>query len=76
MNQTVEVPVRSAWLSKINWAQLISLIAMLLTLFGIDFPKDVQLEIISMITGVNVVGTWVLRTWFTNSVTPAVAKKL
>lgn len=64
---------KSAWLSKINWTQAVSLIAMILTVFGIQIPDDVKVNIVAIITGVTTVVTWVLRTWFTTKLTGASA---
>ena len=67
--------VQSAWLSKINWTQAIAFAAMMLTMFGIDLPADVQAQILAAITAVSTVVTWAFRTFFTSTVTPAVAAK-
>ena len=67
--------VQSAWLSKINWTQAIAFAAMMLTMFGIDLTPDVQAQILAAITAVSAVVTWVLRTFFTSTITPTVAAK-
>ena len=71
----MNVDVRSAWLSKINWTQAVSFAAMLLTLFGITLPPEVQAQILAGIVAANGVVTWVLRTFFTHTVTPAMVGK-
>ena len=70
------VETKSAWLSKTVWTQIISFAAMVLTLIGIDMPMETQVHIMAaIVAGTNVV-TWIMRTWFTNTVTPSVAAKL
>lgn len=70
---TAVVPVKSAWLSKTNLTQVLSFLASVLVIFGIDIPVDVQLAIVAGIQAVQSVVTWVLRSFFTRSVTPTVA---
>lgn len=72
---TVRVPVTSAWASKINWTQGVTGAAVILAYFGINLDPATQAAILAVIAGANVVGTWVLRTWFTTSVTPAAIAK-
>jgi hypothetical protein len=62
------VPIKSAWLSKINWTQLVSVIASLLALKGIDLDAQTQANILAGIVGINAVVTFVMRTWFNGSV--------
>jgi hypothetical protein len=68
--------IQSAWLSKINWTQAIAFAAMLLTMFGVELPPEVQAQILAGITAISAVVTWAFRTFFTSTVTPAVAAKL
>lgn len=68
--------IKSAFASKINWTQAIAAIAMILTMFGFNLPADVQAQIVAIIVGVQAVVTWVMRTWFTTSITPQSAAKL
>ena len=63
--------VKSAWISKINWTQVVGFAAMLFTMFGIDMPANVQAQIVAGIVAAQGVLTWVLRTWFTTSITYA-----
>lgn len=76
MDRFVEVAVKSAWWSKINWVQAVAMLATVATVFGFDFPPELQAKIVATITGVSGVATVILRTWFTTSVTPAVADKV
>jgi hypothetical protein len=68
---TAIVPVKSAWVSKINWAQAISVLASFLALKGINLDPDTQANILTAIVSINAVVTWVMRTWFNGSVSPS-----
>lgn len=67
----VVVPVKSAWLSKINWTQGVALAAALGTFFGFDLDAKTQAEALAGIVGIQSVVTWLLKTFFTTTVTPA-----
>lgn len=71
----VEVAVKSAWWSKINWVQAITLLATVATVFGFDFPPELQAKIVETLVALSALATIVLRTWFTTSVTEAAAKR-
>jgi len=77
METTAEVPVKSAWLSKINWGEALKLAAMLGTTTGL-FSIDVELQnhILMTIIGVGAIYTWVVKTFLKPSVTPTSAAKL
>jgi len=75
MAQTVEVDVKSAWLSKINWTQTVGVLASILVVFGIDIPVQTQLAIVGGIQGVVALATWALKTFGTTTVTPSSASK-
>lgn len=64
------VPIKSAWSSKIVWTQVIAIAAMAGTLFGVEIPHDLQLQIVAGIVAVQGVITMLLKTFFTNTVTP------
>ncbi len=66
--------IKSAWLSKINWAQAVAFLAMLLTMFGVDLDAETQNQILAAILAVSNVATWIMRTWFTTTITPASEK--
>lgn len=76
MDRFVEVAVKSAWWSKINWVSAVAMVATAATMFGFDFPPEMQAKVVATITGVSGFATIVLRTWFTTSVTPAVADRV
>jgi uncharacterized membrane protein len=71
-----EVDTKSAWLSKINWTQLVSVAASLLVVFGLSIPAEQQAEIVALIQAIQGLATWIMRTWFTSTITPPVAAKL
>ena len=67
--QTIEVPVVSGFESKINWTQVLGVLASLLTAFGFDIPSDlVPAVLVAVQAGIALV-TVILRTWFTTSIT-------
>ena len=65
----IVVPIKSAWVSKINVTQAVTLVSVLLATFGINMPEDVRVGILTIIGAVGPIVTWVLRTWYTKSVT-------
>lgn len=67
--------IKSAWLSKINWTQAIGFLAMIGTVLGFDLDAETQKNLLALIVAGQAVLTWVLRTWFTKTVTPSVAAK-
>ena len=68
---TTIAEVETAWTSKINWTQAIATIAMFGTVFGIDLDPKTQVSIVAGIQGVSAVATWIMRTWYTSTITPA-----
>ena len=66
--------LQSAYASKINWTQAVAFAAMMMTMFGIDLPPELQASIVSGIVAVSSVVTWIMRTWFTTTITPASEK--
>lgn len=68
--------VKSAWLSKLNWTVAAGILFNLLTFFGIDVPPDVKEALLVVGNGAVLVVAWIIRTWFTTTITAASAKKL
>ena len=71
---TVAVATQSAWASKINWTQAVGLAASALVFLSggkLDIPPEVQVSIALGIQAAQSVATWVFKTWFTKTVTPA-----
>lgn len=64
------VKTKSAWASKINWTQVIGVVAMLGAMFGLDLDAQTQAAIVAGIVAVQGVATVIFKTWFTSTVTP------
>ena len=67
------VEVRSAWLSKINWTQVIGIGSSIAVAAGCakcEVPAEVITAAVLAIQGVQAVATWVFRTWFNGTVPP------
>ncbi len=67
--------IKSAWLSKINWTQLVGFLAVMLAAFGVDLDSDTQIAIVAAIAGATQIATWIIKTWFTATVTPGSVRK-
>lgn len=76
VTEFMKVGVKSPLSSKINIAQIVSIVAMAAAMFGLEVPAEVQAEIVSTIVAINALVTIIARTWFTTSVTPQSAKKI
>lgn len=50
--------------SRINWTQAVAFLAMLLTLFGIELPDEVKLQLVALIQAAQSLLTWVLHSFF------------
>src|SRR5436309_423754 len=86
MVETVKIPaatnaavvvVQSAWWSKINWLQAIGIVSAMLVHFkGETFgvPDDLQTGMAVAIPCLMGFFTWLLRTFFTKTITPSSAK--
>lgn len=59
------ISMNTAALSKINWTQLVSMAAMLATVFGFDISPEMQVQILAGITAIGTVMTFIFRTFFT-----------
>ena len=75
MNNVV-ADVKSAWLSKLNWTFAAGVLFNLLAFLGIAVPADVKDAVLVVGNGLILIVAWIIRTWFTTSVTTASAKKL
>lgn len=72
--------MKTSFLSKINWTQVVAIVASLITIF---FPEvypsyldaTAQVLIVFAIQTVQALVTWILRTWFTTEITKASAKR-
>lgn len=71
-----QVEVQSAWASKINWTQAIGIGASILAVVSghkYEVPVETQLSLVAGIQGAQAVVTWIIKTWFNKTITPAVA---
>ena len=71
MANTVNVPVKPWYESKINWTQAIGVVASVATLFGFTVPPELIPQVVAGIVAVQGLLTFVFKTWFTSTVTPA-----
>lgn len=70
----VVVPIKSAWLSKINWTQIAGPVAGVLAFIGIkDVSVDQIAAIMLGIQSLQSVATIVIKTFYTGTVTPSSA---
>ncbi len=60
MNET-----KSWWESKINWTQVLGVVASVLTVFGFVVPPELIPAVVALITALQGLMTIVFRTWFT-----------
>lgn len=76
LTTVAQVDVQSAWASKINWTQAVGIFASVVTVVSgskYQIPPETQLAIVATIQGVQGVASWVIKTWFTKTITPASA---
>ncbi len=64
-----DVEVKSGWWSKINWAQILSVVATVLTAFGYVVPPDLIPAAVVVINGVTAFATIIFREFFTTKLT-------
>ncbi len=76
MSETVNVPVKSAWASKVNWAMALGIIFNIFAFFGLDVPDDVRAAVLAGGGSLVLVGGWIARTFFTTAITSASASKI
>lgn len=76
LTTVAQVDVQSSWASKINWTQAVSGAAMLLTFVTggkVGMTIEQQAATVTGIGLVTNVVTWIIKTWFTKTITPASA---
>ena len=66
----VVVPVKSGWWSKINWATVITILASAASIWGFDFPPELQKALETAIIAVGGAIIVIIKVYFTKSVTP------
>lgn len=64
------VPVKTAWLSKINWTAIGSALASLATANVLGFDAETQAKVLVGVNLATNAATLIWRTWFNRSVTP------
>lgn len=57
---------KPVWESKVNWTQIVTVLAMGLAMFGIDLAPELQGRIAVSISALAGAVTILWRTWFTN----------
>jgi len=76
LTTVAQVEVQSSWASKINWTQAVSGVAMLLTFVTggkVGMTIEQQATAVTAIGVATNVVTWIMKTWFTKTITPASA---
>ena len=56
---------KAAWESKINWTQIVAVMAMGMTMFGVDLDAETQQRLAVTISSVSAAVTIIWRTWYT-----------
>ena len=78
-NTAATVDIKSSWLSKTNWTQVVGVAATALSLFTANkfsIPAEQQVIIVGVIQGIQSIATWIIKTWFTSTVSPASLPKV
>lgn len=76
LTTVAQVDVQSAWASKINWTQAVGIVASIIAVVSgnkYSIPVETQLSLVAGIQGIQAVATFVMKTWFTKTITPAAA---
>ena len=76
LTTVAQVDVQSAWASKINWTQVVGIGASVITVISgnkYEISYETQLAIVALIQGLQGVASFVLKTWYTTTITPASA---
>jgi hypothetical protein len=71
IDETANVPVKSAWLSKINWTAIGSAAVSLVTSNALGLEPQTQATILLATNLVTNVATMIFRTYFNQTVTPS-----
>lgn len=77
-NSAASVPVKSAWASKVNWAQGVSALATCATalIAAANLPAEQAAALTAAVAGVGQLATIIIKTFFTTTITPSSAAKL
>lgn len=71
----ITVNTKTAWASKINWTEIVKIVATVVAMFGLTLDEQTQQYLVMAIVGVGGIVTWILRTWFTSKVTVASVRR-
>ena len=74
LDGTAVVPVQTAWLSKINWTQVVGAIGTLVTTNAFGLDAATQVKILAVWGLAQNAATFVFRTWFNGTVSPGSVK--
>lgn len=66
--KTITVPVKKAWASKVNWAQIFGFAATVLTALGYTVPPEIIPMAVAVVATVTQFVTLILRTFFSPDV--------
>ena len=75
VQETAVVPVKSSWLSKINWTQIAGAAVTLLTTNAFGLDDATQVKVLAGVQIAQSAATIVLRTWYNGTVSPASLSK-
>lgn len=64
------VAVKSAWFSKVNWVSFAGPMCSVFAAFGLNLTENQLVALVISVQAVQSILTWIIRTWFTRSVTP------
>jgi hypothetical protein len=67
-------PVKSGWVSKINWVQFAGPACSLLAAFGLNLKADELVGLVVAVQTAQSIVTWIIRTWFTRALTRSAAR--
>jgi hypothetical protein len=76
MKNGSHISTKSSFASKINIAQAVGFLLMLLAAFGVAVPPGMEAPIVAVIAGAVQVYTVIARTFFTTSITRASAARM
>jgi hypothetical protein len=76
MKNGSHISTKSSFASKINIAQVVGFVLMILAAFGVVVPPGMEAAAVAVIAGAVQVYTVIARTWFTTSITRASAARM
>jgi hypothetical protein len=76
MVDSVQVDVKSSWLSKINWTQMVGPAVSVAAFFGLNLSADDMAKVIIGVQAVQSIATVIIKTFFSTTITPSSATKV